>query len=136
MTISEQIIDIIPNLRRFGRMVSGLELDQVDDLIKCCLQDLSDGVYAVGPRERMAVCLYRQFLSELARRAAEGSPDIAAQLRSSSHIEDQLKALNRAEVEVFLLRHVEGFSVLETAAIMNVSTEDVDRHEADVAKKI
>jgi CheY-like chemotaxis protein len=122
MSIAKEIAPHLPYLRRFARALSGTQASgdaYVVAMLEALVLDASSFPRDVGPR----IGLYRTFLklwsSVSFNTVASGAVEID---RSSA--ERNLEALTPRPRQAFLLRTVEGFTIEEVAAIMDVSASE------------
>ena len=122
MSIAKEIAPHLPYLRRFARALSGTQASgdaYVVAMLEALVLDPASFPTGLEPR----IGLYRIFLkmwSSVSLNTASGpNPDL-----SRSSAERNLEALTPRPRQAFLLRTVEGFSIDEVAAIMNVNTAE------------
>jgi CheY-like chemotaxis protein len=121
MSIAKEIAPNLPYLRRFARALSGTQASG-DAYVVAMLEALvvDPGVFPrdVNPR----VGLYRTFLKLWSSVGLNVHPAPTGTERSSA--ERNLEALTPRPRQAFLLRTVEGFSIEDVAAIMEVSAAE------------
>lgn len=121
MSIAKEIAPNLPYLRRFARALSGTQASG-DAYVVAMLEALvvDPGVFPrdVNPR----VGLYRTFLKLWSSVGLNVHPAPTGAERSSA--ERNLEALTPRPRQAFLLRTVEGFSIEDVAAVMEVSATE------------
>jgi len=135
MGLTEQMAASLPQLRRFARLLCGSQSGG-DSYVAAALQAVIDKPETLSSQTDVRTATYRLLLAvwesvplNLKTRHAGGS---IASLPGERRIE----ALTPKPRQAFLLRTVEGFSVAETAAILGVSQDDVDRLMATASREI
>ena len=133
MTLAKDIAQHLPYLRRFARALHGTQADgdaQVMTTLQALVADPSIFERDLGER----VALYRLFLGH----GAAGAGSAAAS--GASAADRNLDALTPRSRQAFLLRTVEGFSLGEVAAILDmpvVETADLlDRAGREIAEQV
>jgi DNA-directed RNA polymerase specialized sigma24 family protein len=122
MTIAAVLRAHLPPLRRFARALAGSQSAgdaAVERLLQTLVADPAPFPQGLEPR----VALYRSFLKLLAG-ANAGAP---AEKRSAFGFERNISALTPLSRQAFLLRHVEGFGLGDTATILDTSDAEVRR---------
>jgi DNA-directed RNA polymerase specialized sigma24 family protein len=123
MPISKAIAPHIPYLRRFARALAGTQAAgdaYVGATLEVLIEDPSLFDTSIDPR----VALYRTFLglwSSVDLNLKPNSPD-----SEPLPVDRKLESITPLPRQAFLLCAVEGFSVPEAAAILNVDTDTVD----------
>jgi len=123
MTIASEIGPQLPLLRRFARALSGSQ-ETGDAYVAATLEALiaDPSRFTAGAPARDA--LYRAFVQLWSTDAVHRS---APAETSASAVDRHLDALTPLPRQAFLLRTIEGFSVDETAWILEKSTEETAR---------
>jgi DNA-directed RNA polymerase specialized sigma24 family protein len=123
MTISRKIAPHLPYLRRFARAMAGTQAagdSYVAAALEVLIEDPSQFAAELDPK----VALYRTFA------ALFNSMDINLQPETSNRIANvadrRLEAITPLPRQAFLLRTVEGFSLGETAAVLNLDEDTVN----------
>jgi DNA-directed RNA polymerase specialized sigma24 family protein len=122
MSIAKEIAPHLPYLRRFARALSGTQASgdaYVVAMLEALIQDSSAFPRDVSPR----LGLYRVFLKLWSSVGINTSGGATVEIDRSS-AERNLEALTPRPRQAFLLRTVEGFSIEEVAAIMDVSASE------------
>jgi CheY-like chemotaxis protein len=118
MSIANVVGSHIPHLRRFARALTGSQPAgdaYVEQLLETLVQDPS----AVTGHHDVGVTLYKTLLQILSSVPANGW-----QLRPkswASGFDRNVSAMTPRSRQAFLLRHVEGFNLADTAAILGTS---------------
>jgi len=123
MSIAKEIAPHLPYLRRFARALTGTQ-NSGDAYVVAMLEALvlDPGAF---PRDfSPRVGLYRMFLRLWSSVGINTDESEASAALMPSSVERNLEALTPRPRQAFLLRTVEGFSIDEVAAIMDVSTEE------------
>ncbi|MGF7056022.1 CheY-like chemotaxis protein [Bosea sp. OAE752] len=121
MTIAKEIAPYLPYLRRFARALSGTQTSgdaHVVAMLEALIADPSSFPRDLDPR----IGLYRTFL-KLWSSVGIDTRETVVEL-GNSPAERNLEALTPRPRQAFLLRTVEGFSIEEVAAIMEISSPD------------
>jgi CheY-like chemotaxis protein len=118
MSIANVVGSHIPHLRRFARALTGSQPAgdaYVEQLLETLVQDPS----ALTSHRDVGVALYKTLLQILSSMPANGW-----QLRPknwASGFDRNVSAMTPRSRQAFLLRHVEGFNLADTAAILATS---------------
>lgn len=123
MSISKTIAPHLPYLRRFARALAGNQTagdSYVVAALEILIEDPAQFQADLDPR----VALYRVFtgLFNSLEVNLRPNPDISP----GTTIDQRLEAITPLPRQAFLLRSVEGFSLEETAAILDVEPEAVE----------
>lgn len=122
MSMASVVGSHIPHLRRFARALTGSQAGgdaYVQQLLETLVVDPASLAKSSDPR----VALYKTFMQIIASVAASGwqpSPKALA-----SGFDRNVAAMTPRSRQAFLLRHVEGFTLPETAEILDASVEEV-----------
>ncbi|SEG44813.1 response regulator [Bosea lathyri] len=119
MSIAKEIAPHLPYLRRFARALNGTQASgdaYVVAMLEALVLDPDSFPREINPR----IALYRTFL-KLWSSVGLNTTDSGAVELSRSSAERNLEALTPRPRQAFLLRTVEGFSIEEVAAIMDVT---------------
>ena len=138
MTVTTQLVQRIPHLRRFARALTGSQASG-DAYVAATLETLAADADSLPEKSNPQVALYSLFCQiwrtvDVNRGTEPTSPlwEMKADMR--------LAALVPEERMVFLLRVLEGFSIDETGEILGLSarkvTELMDRANADIAAQL
>jgi len=119
--VTEQLVTIIPYLRRYARALVG---DQAvgDTYVRICLETLvqEPGRVRAGPDTRVQLfSLFHEVLTRTGVRDSASDSIDPAELTDLT-VESRLKALPPAERQALLLTTLEGFSVEQAAEILKV----------------
>jgi DNA-directed RNA polymerase specialized sigma24 family protein len=123
MPISKAIAPHIPYLRRFARALAGTQAAgdaYVGATLEVLIEDPSLFDTSIDPR----VALYRTFLGLWSSVDLNLKPNIPDS--EPLPVDRKLESITPLPRQAFLLCAVEGFSVPEAAAILNVDTDTVD----------
>ena len=118
MPFSENIKPHVPYLRRYARMLTG-EQESGDTIVRAALQAAISGVTPIDRELPPRVALYKLFHDNWnsEERAETGG----------SMPQERLTRIPTRARQALLLTAVEGFSNRDTAIILSISAEDVDR---------
>lgn len=122
MSMASVVGSHIPHLRRYARALTGSQAGgdaYVQQLLETLVVDPASLAKSSDPR----VALYKTFMQIIASVAASGwqpSPKALA-----SGFDRNVAAMTPRSRQAFLLRHVEGFTLPETAEILGASVEEV-----------
>lgn len=137
MSIANVVGSHIPHLRRFARALTGSQAGG-DAYVQQLLETLIEDPAALAKAEDVRVGLYRTFLQILSSVAASGwQPSTKAW---ASGFDRNVSAMTPRTRQAFLLRHVEGFTLSETAEILDVSLEEtqelLDKAGEEIARQV
>jgi DNA-directed RNA polymerase specialized sigma24 family protein len=127
MSLSEEIAPHLPYLRRFARALSGSQASG-DAYVVATLEAVVADASIFPTDVRPKIGLYRTFLA-LWNTVGENRNNARP---VASAAERNLEAITPRPRQAFLLRTVEGFSLEETAAVLNMPVEEA-RHLIDEA---
>lgn len=130
MPLSETVARHIPCLRRFSRALVGSQ-EAGDSYVALVLEELLSDPEALECDTDARVAVYHIFLKHWASAAASsnsGQPKTPA--------EEHLKALGPKSRQAFLLHRVEGFTLDETARIMEMDMASTTACLDEAARKI
>lgn len=122
MSMASVVGSHIPHLRRFARALTGSQAGgdaYVQQLLETLVVDPASLAKSSDPR----VALYKTFIQIITSVAASGwqpSPKALA-----SGFDRNVAAMTPRSRQAFLLRHVEGFTLPETAEILDASVEEI-----------
>ena len=119
MSIAKEIAPHLPYLRRFARALNGTQASgdaYVVAMLEALVLDPDSFPREINPR----IALYRTFL-KLWTSVGLNTTDTGTVELGRSSAERNLEALTPRPRQAFLLRTVEGFSIEEVAAIMDVT---------------
>lgn len=136
MSLVETYGPYLPYLRRFARALTGSQ-PSGDTYVRTALEALAAGDANIEKDLAPKVALYRMFLAIWSTTGAqlesEGSVD-------GSPTAQRVAKLTPASRQAFLLQSLEGFSLEDTATIMNVSSdranEMIKEAETDIEKEL
>ncbi len=123
------LISRVPYLRRFARALTGSQ-SSGDAYVTEALEILVESEDALSKDSDPGIVLFRTFCQVwqgIDVNLKDDTGDSSAVVNSDQHL-GALKPIERA---VFLLRMLEGFTANETAEILGMTTELVDRWMAD-----
>ena len=121
--LADLVAASLPYLRRYARALTGSQ-DTGDRFAAATLEAVLADRSVLEAAETPKLALFRAFhLVWSSAGAPLGEPDSALSARAQSHMAD-LTANTR---EALLLQSIEGFSVHEVAAIMQIDTDEVIR---------
>ncbi len=123
MSIAKEIAPHLPYLRRFARALTGTQNSgdaYVVAMLEALVLDPASFPRELNPR----IGLYRNFLKLWSSVGLNTADPGAPVTLNASAVERNLEALTPRPRQAFLLRTVEGFSIDEVAAIMDVSAAD------------
>jgi CheY-like chemotaxis protein/DNA-directed RNA polymerase specialized sigma24 family protein len=124
MTISESLAPQLPYLRRYARALTGSQASG-DAYVRAALTALLGRHKELAADLPPRVALYRLFHLIWAGTAGQLDLDLSPELNRLSP-EERLRSLSSGERAALLLTAVEGFSLTEAAAILDLSTEEVE----------
>jgi DNA-directed RNA polymerase specialized sigma24 family protein/CheY-like chemotaxis protein len=127
MPFSENVKPHIPYLRRYARLLTG---DQArgDAIVRAALESAVAGITPIDRELPPRVSLYKLFHDNWDSDAPASSAQATAQ--------DRLTRIPPKARQALVLTAVEGFSVRDTAIILGVSAEDVDRLTVEAQRAI
>jgi CheY-like chemotaxis protein len=123
MSIAKEIAPHLPYLRRFARALTGTQNSgdaYVVAMLEALVLDPTSFPRDLNPR----IGLYRTFLTLWSSVGLNTADPGAPVTLSPTSVERNLEALTPRPRQAFLLRTVEGFTIDEVAAIMEVSAAD------------
>ena len=127
-TLSAEIARHLPYLRRYGRALTGNQVSG-DRFAATTLEALLEDMSAMRVVPEPKVALFHAFHRIWSSAGSPlGEPDTGLSARAQSH----MMKLTPNSREALLLNVIEGFSVEQIAAIMQLDAEDVE-HFIDVA---
>jgi CheY-like chemotaxis protein len=115
----------LPYLRRYARLLSGSQ-SSGDAYVRASLTALLQGEQALNADLPPRVALYRLFHA-IWNSSGEQLDNNTVVGIESENAEERLRTLSAPSRAALLLTAVESFSVPETASILDVSAEEVDR---------
>jgi DNA-directed RNA polymerase specialized sigma24 family protein/CheY-like chemotaxis protein len=124
MTISESLAPHLPYLRRYARALTGSQTSG-DAYVRAALTAVLVRQRELSSDLPPRVALYRLFHMIWAGTAGQLDLDLGPELIRLTP-EERLRALSSAERAALLLTAVEGFSLTEAAAILGLSTAEVE----------
>lgn len=136
MSLVETYGPYLPYLRRFARALTGSQ-SSGDTYVRSALEALAAGEASIDGGLPPKVALYRMFLAIWSTTGAQLEVEGGAE--GSSTIQ-RVSKLTPASRQAFLLQSLEGFSLKDTASVMNVTTgqasEMIKNAEADIEKEL
>lgn len=134
MPPTEEILDALPRLRRFGQLLTGSET-LTDSIIVVCLESIIENPTSLFETANVQVTLFRNFLSVVSASPFPISNNGTIDIASRSPIASHLPGLTFLETQAFLLRYVEAFDHSDTAYIMEVSETELRSMERRLERK-
>ncbi len=136
MSLVETYGPYLPYLRRFARALTGSQ-SSGDTYVRSALEALAAGEASIDGDLPPKVALYRMFLAIWSTTGAQ--LEVNGGTEGSSTIQ-RVSKLTPASRQAFLLQSLEGFSLEDTASVMNVTTgqasEMIKNAEADIEKEL
>ena len=133
MSIASVVGNHIPHLRRFARALTGSQAGG-DAYVQQLLETLIEQPSALAKSKDPRVGLYK-ILSSVAASGWPASPKAWA-----TGFDRNVSAMTPRTRQAFLLRHVEGFTLPETAEILDVSVEEaqdlLERAGEEIARQV
>ena len=123
MSIAKEIAPHLPYLRRFARALTGTQNSgdaYVVAMLEALVLDPASFPRDLNPR----IGLYRTFLKLWSSVGVNTTDPAVPVTLNTSSVDRNLEALTPRPRQAFLLRTVEGFSLDEVAAIMDLSAAD------------
>jgi len=119
--MSEQLISILPYLRRYARALVG-DQNIGDTYVRICLETLVQEPHRVKPGPEARVQLFSLFHEVITRTGIRdsASDSVPPGELVDLTVQSRLKALPPSERQALLLTSLEGFSVDQTAEILKV----------------
>ena len=128
MSITATLTPHLPYLRRYARALTGSQ-QSGDTYVRALLEAMLEGNVALDSEVPPRLALYRTF--HVLWSTTGGMLPTVQPADAASSVESRLQALQPDNREALLLTAVEGFSVAETATILDCTPTEVD--EAIVA---
>jgi DNA-directed RNA polymerase specialized sigma24 family protein len=135
MRLSEQMAAYLPQLRRFARLLCGSQSGG-DAYVAAALEAVIDKPETLSSQHDVRTAFYRLLLALWDSVPVNQTPHRANGVRTGLPGERRIEALTPKPRQAFLLRTVEGFSVADTAAILGVSQDEVERHMETASREI
>jgi len=136
MSLVETYGPYLPYLRRFARALTGSQ-SSGDLYVRSALEALAAGDASIDSDLPPKIALYRMFLGIWSTTGAQLE---SGEVSEGSSTVKRVSKLTPVSRQAFLLQSLEGFSLEDTAAVMNVSTEDaaelIKEAEADIEKEL
>lgn len=134
MSIAESLRTHLAFLRRYARALTGSQ-DRGDQYVRVVLETLVADPSSLPDEADTRIALYKMVgrVWESAYVESAGSDDALAWERAAGQ---RLSALPPAARQCFLLISVEGFTVSETARILDIDEDDVTRFAEAAARDI
>ena len=137
MSIARSIAPHLPYLRRFGRALEGAQAGG-DAFVAATLEALIEDPSAFPHDVSAKVGLYRIFVKLWSSTHRGERPLRAGALTDA--LQRNLEALPPASRQAFLLRTVEGFSLEDVAAILEIPTDEaarlIDQAGREIAEQV
>jgi CheY-like chemotaxis protein len=130
--VSDQLVTILPYLRRYARALVG-EQSIGDTYVRICLETLlqEPGRVQVGAEARVQLySLFHEVITRTGVRDA-ASDSVSPNELTDLTVESRLRALPPTERQALLLTTLEGFSVSQTAQILKVPEQTAGELIAD-----
>jgi len=122
MSISKKIAPLLPYLRRFARAVAGTQVAG-DAYVAAALEVLIEEPSQFSTDLDPKVALYKTFAALFNSMEINLQPETRD--ANSTVVDRRLEAITPLPRQAFLLRTVEGFSLSETASILNLDEDAV-----------
>ena len=137
MSIANVVGSHIPHLRRFSRALTGSQAGG-DAYVEQLLVTLVEDPATLAQSDDSRVGLYKTFMRILSSVAASGWQ--ARPKNWASGFDRNVSAMTPRTRQAFLLRHVEGFTLPETAEILDATEEEthelLDRAGEEIARQV
>jgi CheY-like chemotaxis protein len=135
MSIAESLRTHLPFMRRYARALTGSQ-ERGDAYIRSVLEVLVADPSALPQGMDMRVALYRMLSALWSASRVDIDEDARASEIWETTADEKLRALPPAARQAFVLVSVEGFSIPDTATVLDVSQEHVDALLDSAAKDI
>ena len=123
MSVSDDIVRLLPYLRRYARALTGSQVTG-DQYVRLCLEAILAEPDRIKKADSLRVELFTIF-HEAWDIVDSALPDTAADAAAQGGIGRQLAALPSLERQVLLLVALERFSTTEAAKILNLTEDEV-----------
>ncbi len=137
MSIANVVGSHIPHLRRFSRALTGSQAGG-DAYVEQLLVTLVEDPATLAKSEDSRVGLYKTFMQILSSVAASGWQ--ARPKTWATGFDRNVSAMTPRTRQAFLLRHVEGFTLAETAEILDATEEEthelLDKAGEEIARQV
>ncbi len=135
MNLVETYGPYLPYLRRFARAITGSQASG-DTYVRTALEALAAGKAEIDTTRSPKVALYRMFLGIWSTTGATLEADSDARVVEGSNTVARVSRLTPTSRQAFLLQSLEGLSLADTAAVMDVSETEardlIAQAEADI----
>ncbi len=136
MSLVETYGPYLPYLRRFARALTGSQASG-DTYVRTALEALAAGEANIDTALSPKIALYRMFLAIWSTTGAQLETDESV---DGSNTVKRVSKLTPVSRQAFLLQSLEGLSIEDTAAVMNISVSDardlIKDAEADIEKEL
>jgi CheY-like chemotaxis protein/DNA-directed RNA polymerase specialized sigma24 family protein len=132
--LSQELVKWIPYLRRYARALTGSQ-QRGDRYVRVCLEALLQEPLRLKPGSDMKLQLFTTFHDVwriVDAAIPEGKDDVGAE----AQLRNQLAALAPLDRQVLLLVSLEGFSVSDAAAILDISEDDAHEKLSEARTEI
>lgn len=139
MSVSEQIVGHLPELRRFARAVTGNQ-QQGDAQVATALEAIANDPGALNAASDVKIAMFREFCRSWRQVTETSGGNEQSGSGSQANADRRIAALVPRERLVFLLRQLEGFTTDQTAEILDLTPAEVDASmqdaNADIARQL
>ncbi|MEF3366425.1 response regulator [Methylocystis sp. 9N] len=132
MSLSEELAPHLPYLRRFARALCGAQ-ESGDAYVVATLEALISNPDAFPAETPPKVGLYRLFMKSWGAIPLNMSPRLDENVSAAQR---NLSLLTPRSRQAFLLKTVEGFSLSDVAAILDMGEKDVDQLLSEAGREI
>jgi CheY-like chemotaxis protein/DNA-directed RNA polymerase specialized sigma24 family protein len=122
LSTRDRVAAYLPYLRRYARALTG-DQHSGDNYVRATLEVLLAGQVKLHPDLSPRVALYRLFHDVWAGPVQSLSPAAEGALRGGASPEERLRGLSPVSRQALLLNALEGFTVAETGAVLDVSED-------------
>ena len=139
MNLVETYGPYLPYLRRFARAITGSQASG-DTYVRTALEALAAGEADINGDMPPKIALYRMFLGIWSTTGAALEGDADGRVVEGSATVARVSRLTPASRQAFLLQSLEGLSIADTAAVMDIDTAEagdlIKQAEADIEKEL
>ena len=133
MALAHAIAEHLPYLRRYARALCGTQKSG-DAYVRACLEAIVADASVLDTQTTPRVALYRLFHTLWGSTDLDSRSPLTA--ASGGTVERKLGELTPARRQALLLTAMEGFSIAETARILNASDEQVQQMVSQAVQEI